>query len=400
MLHILHMGGKLRPGLLVLVPLGLVQHRVVIGGVGVYQRHLKKFRPGLPLNFLRNTLGISSPGEIGDEHLPASGAFVFLPRRRAGDAAGSGNRVQHQSDADVKAPLVLLHGRPVGRTHIFGKVVPAAAPVDLSGAGFRPGGVGLLLRGVGAVIIPHPFPHIAVHIVQAKGVGGKAVRLHSGLPVLARLGGQSALGKIIILDLIGIVPVVVGFLRADRGLGVEGGLRSRPAGVFPFGLGGKAVAVSAPVPGDAASVNGINRGASLRLAEGVAVGHGLEPGNVFYRQLLPRKITGIAAHDPLIFRLGQLIPAHIKIADGDGVQAFVIAAPGFGFRAAHLEGPAWDQHKAFRNGSCSVFGRNRDRGRHRRGGGGGRIRCLGRRWLQPLPAGGQRKGKQTKKEYG
>jgi len=66
LVHVLHMVLQFGPGLDVLVALSLVQHRVVIAGIGLHRGNFKQFRASLPLDFLRNSLRVAAPGEVCD----------------------------------------------------------------------------------------------------------------------------------------------------------------------------------------------------------------------------------------------------------------------------------------------------------------------------------------------
>ncbi len=121
---------------------------------------------------------------------------------------------------------------------------------------------------------------------------------------MARLGIEIPLGKIIFLDLVGVMAVVVHLVRAGGVPGVEGRLGARPAGIFPLGLSGKAVAVRAAVPTDVLAINGVNRRAALAFAAGIAVSDCIQSGDIFHRQIIPGEAAGVASHHRFIFPLG------------------------------------------------------------------------------------------------
>lgn len=217
----------------------------------------------------------------------------------------------------------------------------------------------VLERAQGNIAFSHvsfgyPFSYVPVHIVKALGVGGKAADLYGGTAVNAWLGFQILLAEVIILYHIGISAIIVGFLCADGGFRVERGYRPCAAGVFPFRLGGQAVAIGTALPAHAGAVNGIGGGKSFLLAAGVAVCNRIQPGDIFHRQIFAGKAAGVIAHYILVFLLCHLIGAHIEITDRDRVLYFIIAPPGLAVRASHIKSPSGNQQKAF--GHFNFFG--------------------------------------------
>ena len=110
--------------------------------------------------------------------------------RDSGHAALGSQRATRHTQTDVERRQLGLHGRSVGAAQVLGEVVPSAAAVDPLWSRFGTGGVDRFLLRVVAVGIPHPFAHIAMHVIQAPGVGGKAAHGHGFLPVDARFGFQ------------------------------------------------------------------------------------------------------------------------------------------------------------------------------------------------------------------
>src|SRR5262249_11362122 len=81
---------------------------------------------------------------------------------RAGDA-----------EADTEAARVARRAQPLGRAAVGGAVVPRAAAQHAQGAALRPRRVAArpasIIRLV--VVVGDPVPDVAVHVVQAEGVG-------------------------------------------------------------------------------------------------------------------------------------------------------------------------------------------------------------------------------------
>ena len=339
------MGGQFRPGLGVLVLLGLFQNGVVVGRIGLHHLDLKQIGPGLGLNFLCDPLGVAAPGEVSDQHISTLCARAL--QIGAGHRAAAGCGVAHQTEAHIEDRAVLRQRGPIGRAEIFGEVVPASAPVYPQHAAVRAGGISLCLGRIVPVIIPDPLAYITVHIIEAPGIGLETPYGHRGFPVDAGPGLQIALVEVVVLNEVGVMAPVVGLFRADGGLRVEGRLRPRPAGVLPLRLGGQTIAVGAAVPGHGLSLYGVGRIQALQLTAGVAVCDGVQPGDGLHRQIIAGKGAGIGAGHSLIFRLGHFKGTHIEVTDCDGVLRLVITAPGLTVRTAHGEGAALHQNKVF-----------------------------------------------------
>lgn len=82
------MGGKLRTCLLILILLCLIQHRVVVRGVWLYQLNFKEISTRLPLDFFCNSLCIPASGEVGNQNVPTVSAGQG--GRRTYDISGTG----------------------------------------------------------------------------------------------------------------------------------------------------------------------------------------------------------------------------------------------------------------------------------------------------------------------
>ena len=173
---------------------------------------------------------------------------------------------------------------------------------------------------------------------------------------MARLGIEIPLGKVIFLNLVGVMAVVVHLVRVGGVLGVEGRLGARPAGIFPFSLGGKPIAVRAAVPTDILTVNGVYRRAAFAFAAGIAISGCIQPADIFHRQIFPGEAAGVASHNGFIFRLRQFIGADIKIAHCYRMLCLVLAAPCLCVRAAHLKVPAFHQNEIVRDIHRRSFG--------------------------------------------
>jgi len=160
-----------------------------------------------------------------------------------------------------------------------GRAGPGAAAQHAVAARRGALGVQALVLGVvvGLVPVPAPFPDVAAHVVEAQGVG---LALTDGLEAVA--GGVLALGGGVVLE-----PHEVFHLAAlvDAGpLGAGAGASAR--GVFPFGLGGQAVAVGAPVAGLLGARAAVAGTQALALAEPVGVGAGAVPAHQHHRMVL------------------------------------------------------------------------------------------------------------------
>src|SRR6516165_10132783 len=77
----------------------------------------------------------------------------------------------HDPKPDVELPVRHAEVEAMGRARITGSIVPGAAAEDVVRARrgtARIDGAALL---VGRVVIRAPFPHVAIHVVQAPGIG-------------------------------------------------------------------------------------------------------------------------------------------------------------------------------------------------------------------------------------
>ncbi len=78
--------------------------------------------------------------------------------------------------------------------------------------------------------IQAPFPHIAVHVIQAPGIGRETGYVCGLLPIIA-LGAIS----------INVIAVVVGQIWRQRGPEIKRRGSASPAGVLPLGFTGQGV---------------------------------------------------------------------------------------------------------------------------------------------------------------
>ena len=162
MIHVLNMHTQLRPRLCILVCLCLIKNGIVIGGVWLDHLDFKQVGTGLSGDFFCCTTGITTPGEVGDQHFAVTASTCL--NSGACYISGTGRRITHKADTKIKTALILLHSSAVSRAHIFSKIIPTAAAVYPKGTAFRAGGVSLRFGRVSAVIIPYPFTDIPIHI--------------------------------------------------------------------------------------------------------------------------------------------------------------------------------------------------------------------------------------------
>ena len=261
----------------------------------------------------------------------------------------SGRCIQHYTEADGCTILIRVHCSAISRTHIFGKIIPTTAAPYTGRSGGSTGGIGLGLLRVCTVIIPHPFAHIAVHIIQPKRIGFKAAHCNGRLAVLTGTHGQISLRKVVLFDFIRVMAVIVCLFRAGRFCNIKWRCRSGTAGILPFSFGRQTVAIGAAIPCDTAAVHHVGGSKPLRCAAGIAVSHRIVPAYTFNRAFLSAEMGGIFPHNSGIFGLCHFMCLHIKIADGDCVLCFIAAAPRFILRAAHLKGSAVDFYKVIRH---------------------------------------------------
>lgn len=189
--YILHMACQFRPCLCVLISLRFVQYRVIITGIGVYHDDLKQVDIGLTGNFLCYAFGVAAPREEGNQNLSFSARHGLCSD--TGHDTHACGCVSHQTNAEIKAPLVLLQCSTVSRAHILGEIVPSPATVNTQCPNFRSGRVGLFFGRICTVIIPHPSADIAVHIIKTVGIRIKAAYGQCFLPIFSGLYGQVSL---------------------------------------------------------------------------------------------------------------------------------------------------------------------------------------------------------------
>ncbi len=218
------------------------------------------------------------------------------------------------------------------------------------------------LVGVGDVVIEAPLGDVAVHVVQAPGIG----------LLLADL-----LGLLGVVDVPGVLAELLGVVAPG-----VGGLGAGAAGVFPLGLGGQAIDLAGllgepaavfhrgvvgdaddrlAVAAEAEGLVGVGRG---RAGDGVGLLLGLGlPGEV---DLLPGLLLQVEREgEQVVFLPGDLALAHPERGDLDGVlRALVLAALLLARRAAHGEGAAGDrQHLELHVGPRDRLDIRRHRGR-------------------------------------
>lgn len=154
------------------------------------------------------------------------------------------------------------------------------------------------------------------------------------------------------ITVIGIGAVIVGLLDGYVAPCGKRCRRSRAAGVFPFRFSGKSVAVRFPVPSDGAGIAGsgyrVGGRQSLLEASGIAVRYGIMPTDVFHRQIVPLKLTGLSLHEFPVFLLGDFMRTQVKVPDGDLVLLFVFFTADFRIRTAHRKGSTFDEHQFIR----------------------------------------------------
>ena len=117
-----------------------------------------------------------NPEAVVPKTLNEIGFGVFASVARFGLAFNTlfGNR---DAEADVIRTAVGFEAEPEGGTAEFGFIGPGAAAADTGGTAVAVGGAGLAVEWIGAarearvVPIAAPFECVAVHVVQAPGVG-------------------------------------------------------------------------------------------------------------------------------------------------------------------------------------------------------------------------------------
>src|SRR5512134_3022157 len=133
---------------------------------------------------------------------------------------GSPIHGEHQSKSDADAPVIWVVLTSERRPPACGGLVPTPSAYHAAGPRWRPLGVHRRATRVVALVIPilHPFPHVAVHVVQAPTV-------RFLLP--DRVGGTRRE--------VFAMPSIARQLLGVLAKGVSG-CRSRPRGVLPFRL--------------------------------------------------------------------------------------------------------------------------------------------------------------------
>src|SRR5262245_3297379 len=221
-------------------------------------------------------------------------------------------------------------------------MAPAAAAEDPAGALARAGGIRRRRAAVvtHVVAVPAPLGHVAVHVVEAPGVGllrpdrmGRA----GGVVGTPGVGGQR-------LDVLAAAPAR---------------LAAGAAGVLPFGLGRQTVARPAPYRDGVALAYLVVRRQAVPLAETVAEAHRLDPRyrldrpgarvgalDLFLVAAPLGEGAGVGAHHLLELLLRDLGLAQAEGAgDGDGVpRPFVLRGVPVGVGRAHLELASGHQH--------------------------------------------------------
>ena len=247
-------------------------------------------------------------------------------------------------------------------------------------AALGPRGISTRCLIVGSVIIPAPLVHIPVAVVKPPGIRGKAADSDRLRAVLPGAGLQDGVVEVVLLDLIGIVPVEVGFFRVQGLLQIEGRHGPGTVGIFPLGLCRKPVARGAAIPDHAVLGDGIGRLQAGGLAPGIGIENRVQPGDALHRKIRPCKFAGINSYQALIVCLRRLIGVDIERGEGYFMLRFVLNAPVFRLRTAHEETAGRDQHKTVLYGNALRLLRNRC-GRNRG------LRALGNRSRPPAGGG-------------
>ena len=236
----------------------------------------------------------------------------------------------HDAKADVVVTPLRLEPQSKGRPARPALVGPAAAPAhpgDVAVFAFRCRGLRGIQVGIGAarqlrvIPVPAPLEGVAVHVVQAPGVGGVAADL--GGPIERR----PRLGPVVRLAL--EVRLLAAELVAERG----GRRRPGPAGVFPLRFGGQPeLPILREVAGLAAELGEL-------LAERLRLGE----VDVAHREVVPlgqlrRQLARQLSDDPLPLPLRRLVLAHPEAFGQRHLDLILARAPlGFAGRAAHRE---------------------------------------------------------------
>ena len=229
------------------------------------------------MNKICQTFGVPGLREIDDQHL-AGCLFVLCAVYAPGLTRGRAC-IPHRTNTDaIKAHIGGLSAA-IGRADVFGVVVPATAANDFGISILRAGGVRCCAGIIFTIPIPHPFGGVAVHIVQAIGVGG--VLLHGYGPSQIAVRTVHPISAGIVVIAVGIVAVGIAVMHivaeAERRDGIGAG------GILPLGLGRKAVAVGTLVPGDSCAGNGVAGRQSIGFTELVAIFNGIIPSDVGHR---------------------------------------------------------------------------------------------------------------------
>ena len=187
-----------------------------------------------------------------------------------------------------------------------------------------------------------PFPHIAVHIKKAPGVGRKLTNLHGLFRIISIMRTT--------------VPIVIGTGGVDIITpGVDRG-STGPAGIFPLGFRGQGIFPA-------------GRQATGGLLDGIELGKkdlGIFPGYFLHRSVAALILAGVRTqalavpiHHRLVLGLGDLILTQVKpMGQGDRMRGLIPSTAGLIGRAAHGEGA---------RGAENHFQPNRGNGVIRRG---------------------------------
>ncbi len=170
-----------------------------------------------------------------------------------------------------------------------------------------------------------PFPDISMHIVKPPGIRRKTCYRQCFLPVFS----FSASGQ-------WILAVIVGLIGGKAFPKEKWGVRSGPAGKFPFGLCGKSVFVC-----------------PFCLIESSDEILHMDPGDTFHWTIFPifLKFGWIRPHDLFPMRLGDLRCLHPEASgQGDLVQDLVFASVRFSRWTAHHESTWRKRHELHSNG--------------------------------------------------
>ena len=141
--------------------------------------------------------------------------------------------------------------------------------------------------------IPAPFPDVAVHVVEAKGVG---LLLADGVghstAITPHPSKLAQMGVVAEWEVVGI---------------------SRAAGIFPLRLGRKPISGSTQNRHLVHTGDAIERRELLALAELIAERDGIDPAHILNRILGPaREVARIRLHDSLVLLLSDLAGSNVE----------------------------------------------------------------------------------------